>query len=255
MTSFDIRIFGHLAIFTLTNGAQHNLLTPDAAENIAAAITQLSADPDIKALAITGSAGAFCSGADLTALQQAAAGDGSDLQRIYTAFTSVASSHLFTIALVNGPAVGAGMNLAMACDIRLASPNAWFESRFFQLAIHPGGGHTWLLPQLLGWQQASAMIFAAEKLNAQQALHHGFIKEIVPEDELVTRAKQFTAGLATVPTALVKQTKQTMLAMRQCQDLSTAVATEFEAQFASLQQDAALQQIAQLKQKLTRGAR
>lgn len=246
MTAYTLEIIDHLAVLTLVSSEKRNLLTPASALEIAKAVEGLLDNPAVKALAVTGRAGAFCSGADLTALQQAALGDGEELQQIYSAFTSVAHSPLLTIALVNGPALGAGMNLAMACDIRLASPDAWFESRFFNLAIHPGGGHTWLLPQLVGWQQAAAMIFSGERLSAQQALAQGFIKELVDEEVLLIRAKQLCAHLSTIPTALVRQTKTSMLQLRSCYRQDDAVAFEFRQQFQSLQTDAAQQHIAAL---------
>lgn len=252
MSAFQVVKHGHLAVLTLKSAEKRNLLTPASALAISAAVEQLSQDPTIKALAVTGCDDAFCAGADLTTLQQAALGDGAELQQIYAAFTSVADSPLFTIALVNGPALGAGLNLAMACDIRLASPQAWFESRFFQLAIHPGGGHTWLLPQLVGWQQAAAMIFCGERLSAQQALSAGFIKELLPEEELLTRAKQLTAAMAELPTDLIRQTKMSMLAMRHCQRQDDAVAYEFSQQLHSIQQPAAQQQIAALLETIKR---
>ncbi len=252
MSAFQIEKHGHLAVLTLNSAEKRNLLTPASALAIAQRVEQLSQDPTIKALAVTGRDDSFCSGADLAALQQAALGDGEELQQIYAAFTSVAHSPLLTIALLNGPALGAGLNLAMACDIRLASPQAWFDSRFFQLAIHPGGGHTWLLPQLVGWQQAAAMIFCGERLSAQQALSAGFIKELLPEEELLTRAKQLTAAMADLPTDLVRQTKNSMLAMRHCQRQDDAVAYEFRQQFQSLQQPAAQQHIAALIEKIKR---
>ncbi len=252
MSAFQLEKHGHLAVLTLNSAEKRNLLTPHSALAIAEAVQQLTQDPAIKALAVTGRNDAFCSGADLAALQQAALGDGEELQQIYAAFTSVANSPLLTIALLNGPALGAGLNLAMACDIRLASPQAWFDSRFFQLAIHPGGGHTWLLPQLVGWQQAAAMIFCGERLSAQQALAAGFVKELLPEEELLTRAKQLTAAMANLPTELVRQTKNTMLAMRHCNRQDDAVAYEFRQQFHSLQQPAAQQHIAALIESIKR---
>ena len=246
MALFTLQKFDHLALLTLDSLEKRNLLTPSSALEIAAAVEQLSQDPAIKALAVTGRAGAFCSGADLACLLEAAQGDGEALQQIYAAFTSVAQSPLLTIALVNGPALGAGLNLAMACDIRLASRDAWFESRFFNLAIHPGGGHTWLLPQLVGWQQAAAMIFSGERLSASQAQACGFIKELVDDEALLTRAKQLTEHLRTVPVELVRQTKLSMLAMRHCARQDDAVAYEFRQQFQSLQSSAAAEHISAL---------
>ena len=252
MAAYSLEIIDHLAVLTLVSSEKRNLLTPASAVEIANAVATLLENPDVKALAVTGRADAFCSGADLSVLQQAAHGDGAELQQIYSAFTAVAKSPLLTIALVNGPALGAGMNLAMACDIRLASPEAWFESRFFNLAIHPGGGHTWLLPQLVGWQQAAAMIFSGERLSAQHALALGFVKEVVSADVLVTRAKQLCAHLATVPTALVRQTKTSMVQLRSGYQHDDAVAFEFAQQFQSLQTEAAQQHIAALLQQIQR---
>lgn len=252
MTAFTLEKHGHLALLTLNSPQNRNLLTPDIADELAVAVSELAADMTVKALAITGSERAFCAGADLGVLLQASDGEGDALQRIYAAFTCVAQSPLLTIALINGPAVGAGMNLAMACDLRIATTDAWFESRFFGLGIHPGGGHTWLLPQLLGWQQAAAMIFSGERLSASAALHAGFVKELVPTDELLTRAKTLVGSLAAVPAELVRETKTSMLALRGCPTQDEAVSYEFSRQLASLKTTTAKQNIADLYAKIQR---
>lgn len=252
MATFTLEKHGHLAVLTLVSHEKRNLLTPQIALEIADAVNKLTDDTEIKALAVTGLQNSFCAGADLDALLEAANGDGEELQQIYSAFTLVAHSPLLTIALVNGPALGAGMNLAMACDIRIASGDAWFESRFFTLGIHPGGGHSWLLPQLVGWQQAAAMIFSGERLSATEALKVGFIKELVPADELLTRAKALTNHLAAVPAELVRQTKTSMLALRGCVRQDDAVAFEFRQQFQSLQTDTARANISALLAKIQR---
>lgn len=252
MAAFIIEKHGHLALLTLNNPHNRNLLTPQIANELAVAVAELADDMTVKALAITGAARAFCAGADLGVLLQASEGDGEALQQIYAAFTGVAKSPLLTLALINGPAVGAGMNLAMACDLRIATTDAWFESRFFGLGIHPGGGHTWLLPQLVGWQQAAAMIFSGERLSATAALHAGFVKEIVPADELLTRAKALTEMLAAVPAELVRETKSSMLALRGCSQQDDAVSYEFSRQLASLKTATAKRNIADLYAKIQR---
>jgi enoyl-CoA hydratase len=252
MNSFLIEKHGHVAVLQLTAAEKRNLLTPETAIQIAAAVQQLSLDDQLKVLCVLGTERAFCAGADLAVLHHAANGDGTELKQLYQAFSQVADSPLLTIALVNGPAVGAGMNLAMVCDIRLASKEAWFESRFFQLALHPGGGHGWLLPQLIGWQQAMAMLFCGERLTAEQAWQYGLVKEVLPADQLLARAMALTADLASVPTALVRQTKYSMRQLLQCDKHSQAVEFEYQQQFYSLQQDAARQAIATLQQKLAK---
>jgi len=250
MADFEISRGGHLALLSLTSRQKRNLLTPEAALRIASAVLELGQDPALKVLCIQGTEQAFCAGADLAVLQQASHGDGTELKQLYQAFTAVAESPLLTIALVNGPAVGAGMNLAMVCDIRLASKDAWFESRFFQLALHPGGGHGWLLPRLIGWQQAMAMLFCNERLTAEQAWQYGLVKEVMPAGQLLHRAKAMTADLAAVPSSLLRQTKISMRELMQCHQQSQAVEFEFEQQFFSLQQPEARQAIDLLQQRL-----
>jgi len=252
MDNFEIEKHGHVAVLKLTAAEKRNLLTPDIALQIASAVHELSLDLELKVLCVLGTERAFCAGADLAVLQHAADGDGSELKQLYQAFSVVADCPLLTIALVNGPAVGAGMNLAMVCDIRLASKEAWFDSRFFQLALHPGGGHGWLLPQLIGWQQAMAMLFCAERLSAEQAWQYGLVKEVLPAEQLLPRALAMTADLAAVPTALVRQTKSSMRQLLGCKEHSQAIEFEYQQQFFSLQQDAARQAITELRHKLAK---
>lgn len=249
--SFTLERDGGLALLTLQRPEKSNLLTPDVSRQIADALLLLYQDPTLTLLAVQGSGRSFCAGADLHALQQASTGDGAVLHDLYSAFRTVAKCPVLSVALVNGAATGAGMNLAMACDIRLAAPDAWFESRFFQLAIHPGGGHTALLPQQVGWQQAAAMLLAGERLHAHEALRLGFVKALYPADELITHAKHYARQLADVPTELLRQTKQSMQQLAGATHLSTAVEVEFERQLASLQTDTAKQRIAALLARIS----
>lgn len=248
--SFSITFDQGLATLSLTNPAKRNLLTPAVSMQIAAELTALYQEPDLKVLAVIGTERSFCAGADLAALAQASQGDGEVLTQIYQAFRAVAACPVLSVALVNGAATGAGMNLAMACDIRYASPEAWFESRFFQLAIHPGGGHTALLPKLVGWQQAAAMLLAGERMLATQALELGFVKAIFAQEELVTHAHQLARQLQTVPAALLRETKASMQQLAAAPDMVAAVDYEFERQFASLQQPEARARIAALQAQI-----
>ena len=90
-------------------------------------------------------------------LEASASGDFSGIEDVYRGFLRVLESPLPTIAVVNGPAVGAGLNLALACDLRVATPDAMFDSRFMRLRLIPGGGHTWLLERSVGREVATAM--------------------------------------------------------------------------------------------------
>ncbi len=126
------------------------------------------------ALIVTGAGKAFCAGADLSALG-AATEDG--LRLIYDGFLAVANCALPTIAAVNGAAVGAGLNLALAADVRIAGPAAVFDPRFQKLGIHPGGGATWMLQRAVGPQVARASLLFGMRFDAQAAVRYGLALE------------------------------------------------------------------------------
>ena len=113
------------------------------------------ADESVGAVVVTGTPPAFCAGANLGNLAEA---DGSSLGNVYEGFLRIARSPLPTLAAVNGAAVGAGMNLALGCDVRLAARRARFDTRFLQIGLHPGGGHTWMFRRIAGPQAAMAAV-------------------------------------------------------------------------------------------------
>ena len=122
---------------TLNNPSERNTLTAPMVSSIVAAMDAFEADDGVGAVVVTGAGSAFCAGADLGNLQTASR---ESLGNIYEGFLRVARSPLPTLAAVNGAAVGAGMNLALGCDVRIASTRARFDTRFLQIGLHPGGG-------------------------------------------------------------------------------------------------------------------
>ena len=147
MSEIVVDVTDRIATVTLDAPARRNSLSLEMVDELVAAFDELDARDDVGAAIITGAPPAFCAGATLAHLM----GDqgGSDrragLRAIYEGFLRVAASPLPTVAAVNGAAVGAGMNLALVCDLRLAATTAVFDTRFLQLGLHPGGGHTWML--------------------------------------------------------------------------------------------------------------
>jgi enoyl-CoA hydratase len=135
---------GRVAVLTLDEPERRNALTAPLVAEIVAAMDELDADPAVGAVVVTGAPPAFCSGADVQALSAMASGDEEpgDVRAIYAGFLRVLDSPLPTVAAVNGAAVGAGCNLALACDVRIAGTSAVFDARFLRIGIHPGGGHT-----------------------------------------------------------------------------------------------------------------
>ena len=113
------------------------------------------------------------------------------MQSIYEGFLRVLRSSLPTVAAVNGPAVGAGLNLALACDVRLAGMSARFDTRFLRIGLHPGGGHAWMLDRAVGPQAAAAMVLFGEALDGARAAEVGLAWACHPDDELLERSIAF----------------------------------------------------------------
>jgi len=138
----DVERDDSVAVVTLNEPRRRNVLSHKMVQDLVAAFDEIEADDRIRCVVVTGAGSAFCAGAELQTLKDSAAGRFSDVERVYEGFLRILRCPLPTIAAVNGPAVGAGLNVALACDIRLASTSAVFESRFAALHLHPGGGHT-----------------------------------------------------------------------------------------------------------------
>ncbi|HTI26446.1 MAG TPA: enoyl-CoA hydratase-related protein, partial [Kutzneria sp.] len=155
-----------VAVLTVHDPDRRNALNLSLATELAEAVRACEADEQVGAVVVTGTPPAFCAGADLTALGEARE---QGLRDIYAGFLAVADCSLPTVAAVNGAAVGAGLNLALACDVRLAGDRAKFDARFLQLGIHPGGGMTWMLQRIVGPQQAAAMTLFSQVYDAQAA--------------------------------------------------------------------------------------
>ncbi len=163
-----------VAVVTLDDPGRRNALSLQLCEDLVTTIGGLSSDPDVGAIVVTGAGSAFCAGADLSQLGDSSS-DG--LKLIYEGFMAVARCPIPTVAAVNGPAVGAGMNLALATDLRIVGPRGRFDCRFLNLGIHPGGGHTWMLRRIVGPQAASAMVLFGEVLDADASVERGLAWE------------------------------------------------------------------------------
>ncbi|MFC8511831.1 enoyl-CoA hydratase-related protein [Streptomyces sp. NPDC057257] len=177
---------GGIAQVVLSDPQRRNVLSGPMIDALLDAYDHAEADPGIRCVVLAAHGPAFCAGAELEVLEKSAAGDFSGIERVYRAFLRVAESALPTIAVVDGPAVGAGFNLALACDLRTASAGAVFDSRFTALRLLPGGGHVWLLERAVGRQAATAMALFGERIGADDAHRLGLVWSVsaTPEDAL-----------------------------------------------------------------------
>ena len=236
-----------VAVVTLDDADRRNSLSVELCGELTDAISLLEGDGRTGAVVVTGEGRAFCAGADLSQL-----GDSREagLRTIYEGFLAVARSPLPTLAAVNGPAVGAGMNLALACDVRLVGDRGRFDCRFLDLGIHPGGGHTWMLRRIVGPQVAAAMLLFGEVLDADSAVGHGLALEHVPGDALLTRSVELATGAAGMPHELARAAKATLSEMATIHSHDEAVDHELTKQVHSMDQPAFAERLAALRQKI-----
>ena len=200
-------VVDHVALITVNDPERRNAVTAAMSEQLRDAVQQAESDLGVHAVVVTGAGKAFCAGADLSALG-AAAREG--LEVIYAGFMAVGRCSLPTIAAVNGAAVGAGMNLALAADVRVVGPHAVFDPRFQKLGIHPGGGATWMLQRAVGPQVARAALLFGMRFDAEAALRYGMALQL--SDDPVAAALELAAGPAAAPREVVLATKASMRA-------------------------------------------
>jgi enoyl-CoA hydratase len=223
-----------VAIVTLRDSERRNAITPAMNDELIAAFDALDADPNVGAVVLTGHGSSFCAGADLKHLGAAPSPAG--LQSIYGGFLRVARSPLPTLAAINGPAVGAGMNMALCCDVRLAGTSARLDTRFLRLGIHPGGGHTFMMNGVAGPQVAKAAILFGQVFSGPQAERVGLVLQCVPDEELLSAACGMAGHAAAVPPELSRRAKATIDGMASVATLEEAIAIELDVQWWSMAQ-------------------
>ncbi|MBW4091564.1 MAG: crotonase/enoyl-CoA hydratase family protein [Proteobacteria bacterium] len=183
------------------------------------ALERIDADPSVRAAILTGAGTAFSSGGDLRAMQDATAARAAapaatpayyrhGIQRIPLAFERL---NVPIIAAVNGPAIGAGLDLACMCDIRIAAESARFAESFVKVGIIAGDGGAWLLPRLVGFSKAAEMALTGDPLSAAEALACGLVSRVVADTELLAAAGALAARIAVNPPHAVRMTKRLLL--------------------------------------------
>jgi len=241
-------IADRVAVVTLDDPDRRNALNLDMVEDIERIFDDIENDPDVGAVVVTGAPPAFCAGADLSHLGGSQR-DG--LLRIYEGFLRVGRSPLPTIAAVNGAAVGAGMNLALACDLRLAARRAKFDTRFLQLGLHPGGGHTWMFRRITGPQAVMAAVLFGEVLDGEAAERCGLVWRCVDDDQLLPLAREMAGRAAAGPPELARKIKETIIDMATVDSASAAVERELIPQVWSLGQPDFKERLAAMQAKIT----
>jgi enoyl-CoA hydratase len=238
-----------VALLTLDDPDRRNAISLAMNRELDATIDELEEREDVGALVVTGAGRAFCAGADLGELQASADADG--LAQIYAGFLRLAHCRLPTIAAVNGAAVGAGLNMALACDLVVVGRAARFEARFLDLGIHPGGGHTWRLRNLTDSQTVMAMVVFGEALDGEEAARRGLAWTCVDDDDLLDTARRLAARAAGHPRPLVRRTKATITNLGRIHSSDDAVEHELHPQVWSMRQPEFRERAAALQARIS----
>lgn len=207
---------GAVLTLTMSQPATRNALTGNTAvEEFVQACAGIARDPGIRVVVLTGEGPVFSSGGNVKDMQRYEAGDLSPevireeyrngIQRLPKALYNL---DVPVICAVNGPAIGAGLDLTCMCDIRIASEKATFAESFVKVGIVPGDGGAWLLPRVVGMSKASEMAFTGDALTAQEALACGLVSRVVPHDELMAAAMRLAARIAVNPGGVLRMTKR-----------------------------------------------
>lgn len=217
MTSIRTRTEDGVAVVTLDRPEVRNALTGDEMlEELLDAIDAAEADSDVGVLVLEAEGPAFSAGGDVKAMASQRgmfAGNAATLVENYrdgiqqlTRF--MATTDLITIAAVDGPAIGAGFDLVLGCDLRIGSPRARFAHTFIEMGIVPGDGGAWLLPRAVGWQRATELALTARWVEAEEAARLGILLEVVPSEELENRIEELAKSIAAKPRPAVVMAKR-----------------------------------------------
>ena len=216
MSFLNIERDGGIVILTMNQPETRNALTGNtAAEEFVKACDEVRADATVKAVIVTATGPVFSSGGNVKDMRRffddALTPDlireeyRQGIQRIPRALYHL---DVPVICAINGPAIGAGLDLTCMCDIRIAAETATFAESFVRVGIVPGDGGAWLLPRAVGLSRASEMAFTGEAIDAQTALAWGLVSRVVPAGQLLAEAKALAARIAANPGVVLRMTKR-----------------------------------------------
>jgi 2-(1,2-epoxy-1,2-dihydrophenyl)acetyl-CoA isomerase len=204
-----------VATLTLNRPDRLNALSTNLASAFNGALTRIDADRDVLVLVVTGMGRGFCSGGDLAEISKGReSGNVAELEPLLRsgmqAVLTMRTMHQPVIAAVNGAAAGAGMNIALAADIRIASDTATFGQNFVKVGLFPDYGGTYFLAELIGPSRAAEMFYTGDMVDAQTALRLGIVNRVVPAAELEAETKALALKIAQGPPVVQRAVKRAM---------------------------------------------
>jgi enoyl-CoA hydratase/carnithine racemase len=205
----------------------HNFVSVELLHNLANAIEALDADPACRAIVMASEGKSFCAGADLASKERGKGSDPDSINPLYTEAVRLFSAAKPIIAEIQGPAVGAGLGLALVADFRVASTEARFVANFAKIGFHPGFGLTYTLPRLIGAQRASLMFLTGRRIKPEEAQAWGLADLVAAPEQLTAEAHRLAAEIAENAPLAVQSTRATLR-----KGLAEAVKAQTDLEFA-----------------------
>jgi enoyl-CoA hydratase/carnithine racemase len=236
LTDAALTVEGRVALLIFKRDDVRNALTStELVEDIPTAIAWANANPEISVLIMTGEGSAFSAGGNIKTMAERAKAPPHVLQQNYRRGIqripfALEAAEIPVIAAVNGPAIGAGFDMANMCDIRIGSSNAQFGETFVNLGIVPGDGGAWFLQRLLGYQRAAELVFTGRTVKAEEAKQIGILLEVTTPEALLPRTLEIAGTIAAKPPLAVRYNKKLMkLAQRQDLEAHLEVCAAYQA--------------------------
>jgi enoyl-CoA hydratase len=246
----EVSMDAGVARLRLADPRHRNALSKRLSDDLAAAVDSVLAS-DARAIVLTADPPVFCAGGSLDGLLDRRA----PLSEMYAGMTRLAQAPVPTIAAVGGPAIGAGVNLPLACDIVIASASARFDPRFLDAGIHPGGGHLWRLARRVGPQGAAALVLCGDILTGAEAADHGLAWRCVDDAELEATALRLARRAADRSAPLMRRTKESLRRSAMLSDPAEAAELELRAQQWSVEQPDFIEAVRRIQREIAERAR
>jgi enoyl-CoA hydratase/carnithine racemase len=196
-----------VATLVLDNPSQRNAMSEEMTRSWGLAIDELAEDPDVRVVVVTGAGSAFCSGGDPRWIASEPGASVDRLIGFYRAWLANRRLEVPTIAAVNGPAVGAGLCLALACDIRYSAAGATLSAPFVRLGMNPGMAATYLLPNVVGAASARELLLTGRAVGAEEARELGLVTRVFDDDAFGAEVQSIAEGIAATAPVASRYTK------------------------------------------------